>query len=93
MVVWGGDTIGGVCAERWPMTDSGYVSTAGCTASVVVIKGLHVFVAHVGDSTVVLAEKKAADSKEPDAKVVSLISTGCWIDIFGFLLSLFVGVY
>ena len=46
------------------MTESGYVSTSGCTASVVIIKGSDVFVAHVGDSSVVLAEKKEAPTPE-----------------------------
>ncbi|KAG9352033.1 hypothetical protein JZ751_023284 [Albula glossodonta] len=39
---------------EWPKTLTGLPSTSGTTASVVVIRGDHMFVAHVGDSAVVL---------------------------------------
>ncbi|XP_068173316.1 protein phosphatase 1D-like [Antennarius striatus] len=38
----------------WPKTLTGLPSTSGTTASVVVIRGARMYVAHVGDSTVVL---------------------------------------
>ncbi|AWO98447.1 putative protein phosphatase 1D [Scophthalmus maximus] len=39
---------------EWPKTHTGLPSTSGTTASVVVIKGNRMYVAHVGDSAVVL---------------------------------------
>lgn len=38
----------------WPKTLTGLPSTSGTTASVVVIRGRRMYVAHVGDSAVVL---------------------------------------
>ncbi|XP_037323952.2 protein phosphatase 1D-like isoform X2 [Pungitius pungitius] len=38
----------------WPKTITGLPSTSGTTASVVVIRGVHMYVAHVGDSAVVV---------------------------------------
>lgn len=43
--------------DSWPKTISGLPSTAGTTASVVFIKGRKMYIAHVGDSSVVLGEK------------------------------------
>lgn len=42
---------------EWPKTLTGLPSTSGTTASVVVIRGRHMYVAHVGDSAVVVGEK------------------------------------
>ncbi|CAL1573769.1 unnamed protein product [Knipowitschia caucasica] len=42
---------------KWPKTLTGLPSTSGTTASVVVIRGLHMYVAHVGDSAVVVGVK------------------------------------
>ncbi|XP_061596003.1 protein phosphatase 1D-like isoform X2 [Cololabis saira] len=39
---------------EWPKTMTGLPSTSGTTASVVVIRGVHMYVAHVGDSAVVV---------------------------------------
>ncbi|XP_056267729.1 protein phosphatase 1D-like isoform X2 [Pseudoliparis swirei] len=39
---------------EWPKTITGLPSTSGTTASVVVIRGVHMYVAHVGDSGVVV---------------------------------------
>lgn len=39
---------------EWPKTLTGLPSTSGTTASVVVIRGNRMYVAHVGDSAVVL---------------------------------------
>ncbi|KAM8899500.1 protein phosphatase 1D-like isoform 2-T2 [Spinachia spinachia] len=39
---------------EWPKTITGLPSTSGTTASVIVIRGLHMYVAHVGDSAVVV---------------------------------------
>ena len=45
-------------AATWPKTVSGLPSTAGTTASVVVIKNMKIYVAHVGDSAVVIGCKE-----------------------------------
>ncbi|XP_068457389.1 protein phosphatase 1D-like isoform X2 [Clinocottus analis] len=39
---------------EWPKTITGLPSTSGTTASVIVIRGVHMYVAHVGDSAVVV---------------------------------------
>ncbi|TDH04769.1 hypothetical protein EPR50_G00135940 [Perca flavescens] len=39
---------------EWPKTVTGLPSTSGTTASVIVIRGVHMYVAHVGDSAVVV---------------------------------------
>ena len=39
---------------EWPKTLTGLPSTSGTTASVVIIRGQRMYVAHVGDSAVVL---------------------------------------
>lgn len=41
-------------AAEWPKTMTGLPSTSGTTASVVIIRGCRMYVAHVGDSGVVL---------------------------------------
>ncbi|XP_028323246.1 protein phosphatase 1D-like isoform X2 [Gouania willdenowi] len=43
---------------EWPKTITGLPSTSGTTASVVVIRGSHMYVAHVGDSAVVVGVKE-----------------------------------
>ncbi|XP_034034674.1 protein phosphatase 1D-like isoform X1 [Thalassophryne amazonica] len=43
---------------EWPKTITGLPSTSGTTASVVVIRGVHMYVAHVGDSAVVVGLKE-----------------------------------
>ncbi|KAM4545111.1 protein phosphatase 1D-like [Odontesthes bonariensis] len=43
---------------QWPKTITGLPSTSGTTASVVVIRGAHMYVAHVGDSAVVVGVKE-----------------------------------
>ncbi|XP_061818059.1 protein phosphatase 1D-like [Nerophis lumbriciformis] len=42
----------------WPKTITGLPSTSGTTASVIVIRGVHMYVAHVGDSAVVVGVKE-----------------------------------
>ncbi|XP_076025022.1 protein phosphatase 1D-like isoform X2 [Genypterus blacodes] len=42
---------------EWPKTLSGLPSTSGTTASVIMIRGVHMYVAHVGDSAVVVGLK------------------------------------
>ncbi|XP_068601067.1 protein phosphatase 1D-like [Brachionichthys hirsutus] len=42
----------------WPKTITGLPSTSGTTASVIVIRGVHMYVAHVGDSAVVVGMKE-----------------------------------
>ncbi|KAM9846333.1 protein phosphatase 1D-like isoform 1-T1 [Aulostomus maculatus] len=43
---------------EWPKTITGLPSTSGTTASVIVIRGVHMYVAHVGDSAVVIGVKE-----------------------------------
>ncbi|XP_017268196.1 protein phosphatase 1D-like isoform X1 [Kryptolebias marmoratus] len=43
---------------EWPKTITGLPSTSGTTASVIVIRGVHMYVAHVGDSAVVVGAKE-----------------------------------
>ncbi|KAK7925058.1 hypothetical protein WMY93_007368 [Mugilogobius chulae] len=43
---------------EWPKTLTGLPSTSGTTASVVVIRGVHMYIAHVGDSAVVVGVKE-----------------------------------
>ncbi|XP_072302610.1 protein phosphatase 1D-like isoform X2 [Eucyclogobius newberryi] len=44
---------------EWPKTLTGLPSTSGTTASVVVIRGVHMYIAHVGDSAVVVGVKES----------------------------------
>ncbi|XP_063752175.1 protein phosphatase 1D-like isoform X1 [Eleginops maclovinus] len=43
---------------EWPKTITGLPSTSGTTASVIVIRGVHMYVAHVGDSAVVVGVRE-----------------------------------
>ncbi|XP_047234188.1 protein phosphatase 1D-like isoform X2 [Girardinichthys multiradiatus] len=43
---------------QWPKTITGLPSTSGTTASVIVIRGVHMYIAHVGDSAVVVGVKE-----------------------------------
>ncbi|XP_075876412.1 protein phosphatase 1D-like isoform X3 [Nelusetta ayraudi] len=43
---------------EWPKTITGLPSTSGTTASVIVIRGVQMYVAHVGDSAVVVGVKE-----------------------------------
>lgn len=45
-------------SAEWPKTITGLPSTSGTTASVIVIRGVHMYVAHVGDSAVVVGVKE-----------------------------------
>uniref|UniRef100_A0A8C7YN62 Protein phosphatase, Mg2+/Mn2+ dependent, 1Db n=1 Tax=Oryzias sinensis TaxID=183150 RepID=A0A8C7YN62_9TELE len=42
----------------WPKTITGLPSTSGTTASIVVIRGVHMYIAHVGDSAVVVGVRE-----------------------------------
>ncbi|XP_030648909.1 protein phosphatase, Mg2+/Mn2+ dependent, 1Db [Chanos chanos] len=53
---------------EWPKTLTGLPSTSGTTASVVVIRGDCMFVAHVGDSSVVLGVRE-----DPSDKVIKAV--------------------
>ncbi|KAJ3591166.1 hypothetical protein NHX12_009113 [Muraenolepis orangiensis] len=55
---------------EWPKTLTGLPSTSGTTASVVVIRGNRMFVAHVGDSAVVLGVQD--DSSDQFIKAVEV---------------------
>ena len=50
----------------WPKTLTGYPSTAGTTASVVFIRNGKMYVAHVGDSTVVMGMKNQPAEEDED---------------------------
>jgi len=43
--------------ESWPKTHTGFSSTSGTTASVAFLKGGKLYIGHVGDSKIVLAEQ------------------------------------
>lgn len=64
-----------VFVATWPKTVSGFACTAGTTASVVVIKNDKIYVAHVGDSSVVVGSKETscADPKFR-AHLVTIVS-------------------
>ncbi len=55
-------------SAEWPKTLTGLPSTSGTTASVVVIRGDCMFVAHVGDSSVVLGVRE-----DPADKVIKAV--------------------
>jgi hypothetical protein len=65
--------------DSWPKTASGRPSTAGTTASIVIIRDGKLYVAHVGDSTVVLGEcqqllKSSSESPACTAEVLTTVS-------------------
>ena len=43
--------------DSWPLTATGLTSTAGTTASVVIIRNNKMYVGHVGDSAVVIGKQ------------------------------------
>jgi protein phosphatase 1D len=54
---------------------AGLPSTAGTTASVVILRDGKIFVAHVGDSSVVFGEQEdATDDERLTAKCVTMVS-------------------
>ncbi|KAL0972735.1 hypothetical protein UPYG_G00194090 [Umbra pygmaea] len=55
---------------EWPKTLTGLPSTSGTTASVVVIRGARMYVAHVGDSAIVLGVQ--ADPADPFIRAVEI---------------------
>lgn len=55
-------------SAEWPKTITGLPSTSGTTASVVVIRGDRMYVAHVGDSSVVLGVRE-----DPSDKVMKAV--------------------
>ncbi|XP_038549639.1 protein phosphatase, Mg2+/Mn2+ dependent, 1Da [Micropterus salmoides] len=55
---------------EWPKTLTGLPSTSGTTASVVVIRGTRMYVAHVGDSAVVLGVQD--DPSDPYIRAVEV---------------------
>ncbi|KAG7279751.1 hypothetical protein CRUP_021367, partial [Coryphaenoides rupestris] len=63
-------TPGSYVAAEWPKTLTGLPSTSGTTASVVVIRGNRMYVAHVGDSAVVLGVQD--DSSDQFIKAVEV---------------------
>ena len=54
----------------WRKHRTGDLSTAGTTASTVLLRDDHMFVAHVGDSTAVLAVNNPMSSQHPVKAVV-----------------------
>ncbi|NXM75066.1 PPM1D phosphatase, partial [Serilophus lunatus] len=57
-------------AAEWPKTMTGLPSTSGTTASVVIIRGSRMYVAHVGDSGVVLGVRD--DPKDDFVRAVEV---------------------
>jgi len=51
-----------LCTETWPRTKGGRFSTAGTTASVLIVGDETLYVANVGDSSVILGELSASGS-------------------------------
>lgn len=66
-----------VITESWPRTLAGLPSTAGTTASVVIVRDDKIFVAHVGDSCVVFGEKGKSGSNRLEATCVTEVNTIC----------------
>jgi len=56
-------------SDSWPQTSTGFPSTAGTTASVVIIRNDKMYVGHVGDSAVVIG--KRSSRKHSDARLVA----------------------
>lgn len=48
---------------KWPLTPSGFQSTAGTTASIALIRNRKLYVGHVGDSAIVVG-RCPSDSKD-----------------------------
>jgi Protein phosphatase 2C len=67
-----------VFIDSWPKTASGRPSTAGTTASIVIICNGKLYIAHVGDSSVVLGESQSMltypESSGYTADIVTLVS-------------------
>ncbi|VDM96253.1 unnamed protein product [Thelazia callipaeda] len=49
--------------DEWPLTSSGYTSTAGTTATCAFIRRSKIFTGHVGDSAIILGEKYNGELK------------------------------
>lgn len=62
--------------ELWPKTLNGLPSTAGTTASIVLVKNNKLYVAHVGDSSVVFGTI-AEGKKEWSALTVTKVLFVC----------------
>jgi len=66
--------------ESWPKRASGFPSTAGTTASVAILRNKKLYVAHVGDSSVVIGEHVA---KRRDGKLnAKCITEVCWFQAY-----------
>ena len=55
---------------KWPLTATGYPSTAGTTVAMVVINKNNMYVAHVGDSRIVAGVKNKHGRIEPKALTI-----------------------
>jgi len=68
-------------SESWPQTLGGLPSTAGTTASVVIVRDGKIFVSHVGDSSVVFGENEQSfhlsAAGKLTAKCVTVVSIHC----------------
>ena len=63
-----------IFTDSWPRTRSGYKSTAGTTASVVIIKNGRVYIAHCGDSSIALGSQTTDD----ECIAVAHMTEVCW---------------
>jgi len=69
-----------IVSGMWPKTISGLPSTAGTTASVVMIRGDKLYVGHVGDSAVVLGKiNTQTDADESKAMMDPSIDSATWV--------------
>ena len=62
---------------EWPKTSLGHPSTAGTTASLVIIRGNRMFVANVGDSMIVMGSR---DLSENPNQMKSFVAKDLTID-------------
>ena len=61
-------------AESWPKSPSGHPSTAGTTASVVIIRNQRIFTAHVGDSSIVLGIERCLYCRNVSAEIITKVN-------------------
>ena len=67
--------------DTWPRTSGGRLSTSGTTASIVLIRDETLYVANVGDSSIVLGERTANG-----CCIAKTLTVVCflWMGFFGF---------
>ena len=64
--------------DTWPQTATGLPSTAGTTASVVIIRNNKMYIGHVGDSAVVIGKQSRKQFENKlIAQCVTVVSLMC----------------